>query len=243
MARDFDGATDRIDWANIYDPAGAAITVSFWVFPDTLGAGNVDFLFSHVTAADGDTIRSVTGPVAAGTLQFARKGTTDQFRRTNADAIVTGSWQHVLMHHDGGDTAANIHIFVDGTEQGYAATQNGASQFSSDGTWSVGAKKVSDAQNFDGRIMEFAWWDRELGAGERAMLVAAFSPKFIMRGLRFYVPMVRDNHNDLITGTAGPLEGTTVIAQNRMISPAAPHIITAPAAVVTGNPWHVYAQQ
>ena len=243
MARDFDGATDRIDWANIYDSVNAAITISFWVYPETLASGNVDRLFDLRAAGGGDGIRSITGAGAAGNLQLARKGTTDLFRRSNADVLSTGSWQHVLMHHDGSNTATNIHIFVDGTEVGYASGGNGASQVAVDGTWSLGGHGTVDTQNFDGRFMELGWWDRELIASEIAILAAARSPRFIPRGRRFYVPLTRDGHHDLVTGTVGTLDGTTVVPHGRMTYPAAPFIIPAPAAVVTGNPWHVYAQQ
>ena len=248
MARDFNGSTDRIDWNNIWASGGVAQTISCWVYPDVITAAQYLHMV-HESAATGvggllfwiDNGEATGGAIKA-TGRFA---TTDAARASNDSSIAAGSWQHLLVTWDGSTIATNIHIYVDGVEVGYFATNNGSGAArAGGGEQSVGGRIFDNNRNFNGRIAEVAHWDRVLAAGEIAMQAGGYSPAFIPRGLRSYPDLIR-NQRDRVSGQAGTLDGTTVLVHDipGLKYPVAPSLVTAPVAAAVGNPWHVYANQ
>lgn len=234
MARDFDGSTDRIDFANVYNPSGAACTVSAWIYPHTGGGG--DGYFAHI----GETTTEGTGVWFRtwGTNQyvFGRLGSTAKYRTSNTNLVDDNIWQHVLTTDPDTDftDATEISIYKNGTEVDYAAAQNGSSESQFGGYYNVGARYSDDLRNFDGYVAEVAWWDRVLNAAEIAMLTAAYSALFIMNGLRFYAPLIRDLV-DRTSGNVGTLDGTTIAAHPRIIYPM-PSMLAIPTAVADAMP-------
>ncbi len=78
----------------------------------------------------------------------------------------TGSWHHIGVTFDGSSTANNPLIYLNGASQ--AVTERSTPAGSSnapDGTVTIG-QATGGGQNFDGRMAEFAWWDRILTANE-----------------------------------------------------------------------------
>jgi len=234
MARDFDGVTDRIDWANIWDPGGRAQTIAFWAFTDDLATGQYYFM-THESAATG-----IGGVLVqtAGTERFgvnARHVTADTTRTSANNANESGKWLHWTVTYAGGTAATDIRIYKGGVETTYTDSNNGVGAARAGaGEHSIGGRIFDNNRNLDGRIAEPANWDRVLDVGEIAGLANRLSPLFYLRGLRFYPKwgMLRETPHNYITGETATLDGTTVIQHPPIILPAAPYIITAPAVAV-----------
>ena len=234
MARDFDGSTDRIDYSSVQAVSGQAMTFSCWLYLDAIAHSS--YILNVHTDGTPDTFAvlcwlSWSSPNFRMAFTAVTDGTS-LTRDTSTDPFALTAWIHLLYTWDGGLTATNIHIYIDGSEASYGTTTNGTGSFTAaDGPWSLGGRNFDDARNLNGKMAACGWWNRVLGAGERAMMADAFSPLFIPNGLKSAPDLVRNQH-DIISGQAGTLDGTTVFAHPRIIIPART-IISYPTAGVT----------
>lgn len=239
MARDFDGSTDRIDFANIWNSAGQAQTISFWTYPGSVATNQ----YFWTSLGDGQVTGAVgTFPGTGAVSFFVSTDNTNLSRRSDAAQIATGSQQHILLTWDGSLTAANVHIYVGGTEvSGYQTTTDGVGNFdAADGEHSIGGRIADDLRNYDGRLAGFGWWNRVLGAGEIVSLAKGYSPRFIPNGLQAAPDLLR-SLIDPISGKVGTADGTTVIAHPRIIYPSkiwVPHIVVAVGVTVPIMTYH-----
>ena len=137
---------------------------------------------------------------------------------------------------------SGLHIYVDGSEASYSASQDGTATPNTAGLeWFVGSSWTADL-GIDGRLAELGWWNRVLDAGEIASLAAGFSPRCMPRGLKWAPDMVRPV-TDPVTGQVGTLSGTSVLAHPAVFRPVGPI-----RDFVSGNytpaaqarvPWHL----
>jgi hypothetical protein len=212
-SRDFNGTTDRIDWSNVFNTAGSAITISAWIYLDTLpGAGLSEYIFCTHRSGDA-AFATAFGPFSnTGALTFFRSGTTLLVQTSAASVISTGSWIHVLVTHDGVMTTfSSCEIFVNGTETAYntGSQTNGASEYAATGRWSVGGRYYDDARNVDGKIAQLGVWNRVLNSTEIANLAAGYAPDLAAASdLQFYF---KGNTSSLVAspGGTGTADGTT----------------------------------
>lgn len=229
MARDFNGTTDRIDYANILDAGATPCTVSVWLYRDIGDRDEYVLNFNQ----NGDASRG--GPVFFFNSDLAGRVaiylyTDDVAGFRNANETTTGSWVHWIFTWDGGLTAANWHIYKNNSEVSYAGTTNAVGNIlDGQGKWSLGGRTQDDNRNFDGKIAELGYWNRVLSAGERKGLAAGYSPRFYPNGLKFAPDLIRDQR-DPISGKTGTLDGTTVSSHPRVIRLSkiwTPHIVAA----------------
>ena len=234
MARDFDGTDDRIDWANVFDTTGQALTISLWAKLDT-GTDTGYFFNSARSGGNAGTFfgQNSTG---AGRLQFARiAATTSKQIQSNNSVVGTTNYHHLLVTDDGSDLAANAHIYVDGSEVTYAVSVNrvGAEQ-TANSTWSVGGRPVDNVQNIDARLAEVGVWNRILSSDEIALLSDGFSPLFILNGLKFYTDLVGlSTEINWLGAAASTTVGTTIIEHPRILRPAGVEVWSQTAPVTT----------
>lgn len=210
-SRDFNGSTDRIDWSNVANLSGQAVTISAWVRLDAYpAAGRTAYILG--THRSGDTAYALAfGLMENGGLTFFRSGTTVLVKDSAASAVATGAWVHVLVTHDGVMTThSSVHIYRNGTELSYAGQTNGAGEYAGTGRWSLGGRYYDDLRNLDGKIAQVAVWNRVLTASEIANLAAAHAPDLVDGGssLKFHF---RGNTNSLVAavGGTGTADGTT----------------------------------
>lgn len=218
MARDFDGSTDRIDYANILNWSEQAQTISMWVYPDVLDGARA-LIYDHAaenTDSGGVNMR-VINPGAIIFYQVYGAAWTN--RQSNDYVLSINSWQHVLATWTG-NGGSNIHIYVDGSEVAYRSDSDGSGGIvAGTGSHSIGGRIYDDSKGFNGRFGAVGRWNRVLSAGEIGALAAGYSPLFFMNELKFAPDLIR-GANDLISGKVGSLDGTTVIAHPRIIRPA-----------------------
>jgi hypothetical protein len=207
-SRSFNGTTNRLDWANIFNPKGSALTISAWMKGSSFG--NNYFLCVNRDASN--TGIAFSNIHSSGQLQFLRTGTTSLYRYTAQSLFSTGTWYHVLVTHDGAiNTYSSIHIYVNGTECSYTGGggQNGASEHDHSSTWSVGGRVQDDIRNFNGLLAQVAVWDAVLSAGNIGSLAAGAAPSTLPTNLRFYYPGNTDPLTDTVTEKDATADGST----------------------------------
>jgi len=109
--------------------------------------------------------------------------------------LTLNTWVHVCITYSGSSTANDPILYYDGVDQGASDSQSGPSgNFSNASSLSSHIIGNSGAENksFDGRLCEFALWNRVLEPGEVATLAAGKSPLRVRRDpdrLRVYLPI------------------------------------------------------
>ncbi len=166
-ARNFDGATNRIDFVSPLSlTMPQPFTASAWVRLETLAGLRVIFVAASATGPAQSMILRSNGDA----LEFSHAysaGTS--MRRVSATGVLTvGTWHYVTVIYPGNDTAANTTLCVDGIEvASYSLTTDGSgTPRTAEGTWSIGGRVEADGNNTDGDIASVDVWPRELALTE-----------------------------------------------------------------------------
>lgn len=154
----FNGTTDLINCGSNASvdniKAASAFMISAWIKPTTVGESTAGgYILSKVSFA-GFTgwIFNVLDTAAIRFFHYA--GAVSVIRTSNNSSITYGSWQHVAITWDGSTTAANVHIYVNGAEVGYATTTNGTSITSDAANDLIIGNENTVVRTFDGLIDE-----------------------------------------------------------------------------------------
>jgi len=232
MAREFNGTTDRIDYAVAVD-AGAlgALSVAFWIIRQ---AGSADREYVLNWEASG-AAKHLLWFDATEKFGMILAGTTGVEQYSNA-VPADDTREHWCFTWSGGLLSTSIQIFRNGTETGYVGGVTGTGTIAATTSINLGGRTSDDLRNFDGELAELAMWSRVLSAEERIGLAKGFSPVHYPRGLIFAPGLVR-NPTCPITGVSGTLDGTTVVAHPRAIYPKRRRIWSPPSspAALTGT--------
>jgi len=244
MARNFNGSTDRIDYASAFDTTGQAITISLWAQFDQPTPGSSSYMFNSASSGGGPGLLLYV-PAATNAIQFFRNGSGSQLDKTTTTGLFTNTgWYHILATHDGVMTThSSVHIYINGTEPSYGGGTNGSSEVTSNSGFELGGRSSDDARNFDGRLAEIGVWNRVLAAGEIAALAARCAPSFFPRTLKFYPNLIQSPNGAWGIARTGTLDGTTVVAHPPMRYPGLVQIASAaggtPPPPVAGPTLHV----
>lgn len=100
-------------------------------------------------------------------------GTTDMERTSDTNAYNNNQWYRAVFTGDGGTTATNYHIYLNGAEVTYATSTNLTGGFASGAgaTRKIG-NTVSGLNTFDGMISEVAIWNVQLTKAEAIALTS-----------------------------------------------------------------------
>jgi len=207
--RDFNGTTDRIDWAAVWNPTGQAFTFAAWIWLDVK---NVNEYFLCIHDAADTSYGLVVNNINPGVLNFIRRGiTTDYMWNTTAGPLATGVWQHVIVTSNGGLLTGSVVFYVNGVSSALTFSAGSGGETSHSGSWSLGGRIYSDTRNTNGRICQAAVWDHVLDATEIANLAAGYAPNLAeATGIKFYF---KGNTNSLtaVPGGLGVADGTSSV--------------------------------
>jgi hypothetical protein len=216
LARAFNGTTDRIDWANVANLAGSAITISLWMWIDSF-PNSYPRVITFNQSGDADR-SAVLVLYNDGTYNAAigwqRVTTSTSMRRASVNTtLATGAWAHYIVTDTGVSLSHTaINIYINGVVVAYNAAldlDGAGTEKAWQGKWSLGGYSYTDLYNFDGNIAEVGVWNRVLAASEIADLAAGMSPRAIESGLLWHPPLFGDTvETDWVTGAAGTLDGT-----------------------------------
>lgn len=209
-SRDFNGSSNRIDWASIATLTGSPITISAWIY-SAYSAGT-DYIFMTHQAGDAAT-GFIVYQTSTTKISLSRSGTTVLFRTVDAPSTLVGAWHHVLATHDGTfNDYTTVHVYIDGTEGTHFNGANGASENAVAGSWAIGGRIFDDARNFEGKIAQVGVWSRVLTAGEIANLAAGYAPDLAApTDLEFYFKGNTASLDDEITSAEGTADGTSSV--------------------------------
>jgi hypothetical protein len=143
----------------------AAITAAAWIKPTDMGEGGFGrIVVKNANGTAGwEFMTSATNQLTFN-VDYA---TTDLKRRTNANTIATGVWQHVAVTWDGSTTAANARVYVNGAEVGYDITTNAAGARVNDGTSNLYLGNLADTtRTFKGVLDDVRVYNGILSASE-----------------------------------------------------------------------------
>lgn len=221
MARDFNGSTDRIDYANVFDPKDDDFSCSMWVYADVTNQNQYLLTIHNAT----DTLQGLVCWNAGGTndgevmMQRATTGADYQQGRWGAGDLGTGVWTHLFFESGSSGLPADMECYVDNVIPPSEFEGGGPSERVHSGSWSIGGRIQNNTRNFNGRVAELGVWDRLMTADERNALAKAFSPLFFRRGLRYYTKLLGRKDIDIVSGKTPTYDGTTVIEQPRIFYP------------------------
>jgi len=216
VARDFNGSTDQIDYDNVVNLAGSAVTISAWVYLDDLDADQT--IFNAGISSDGEGLdMGCWGSSQSGELYIYRDA-GPWHQRYGTDNFDGSAWEHALAVDDSGHDTTGMECYIDGVVPGSETNSGSGSESALTGLWTIGALGTGSSP-FNGRICEVGVWDRIVSADERSALAKGFSPLFFRRGLLFYTKMIGRKDIDIIAGKTPTYDGTVVVAHPRIIYP------------------------
>ncbi len=216
MAIHYTNVADKLTFANVQGAQAQAQTFSCWIYVDAITTSEFIFVIKNSGGSTGVQLYLYS---SSRDIQFfIFSSGTNPYQRSNTAVFNIGEWFHLLYTWDGSLDATNIHFYINNVEPGYASERDGTgTPTACDGIWTVGSV-TTDNLALDGKIANVGWWNRVLSAGERTQLSKNYSPRCIMKGLKFAPDLIRETQ-DPISGLVGALTGTEAFPHPRTILP------------------------
>ncbi len=222
MARAFDGSGDYIIFTK--SPAAtdlSALTYSFNLTRNSGGANRNPFWSGGSFADNYHSFLQYDNGLSK--LAFVANWTGAEARWSIPNTADDAAWHNHIISYDFGATTNDPVWYIDGISQTVTevVTPSGSASFAADdGTLTLGAYDDGSAEYWDGKMAEFAIWNRILSSDEATFIGNGKSPSHIANGLVFYAPL---------SGRFGPereiINGTTGVITNAVHSPHPPNIV------------------
>lgn len=148
---------------------GQAQSTCFWLYP--LSAtfnpdSGVSRVFSKNNGAESTIAYGEVGAATGSAVQININGSTNMSVVTSNNVLTTNAWNNVCTTGDGSITAANWHIYINGSEATYQTQQNGVSlNDESAGTFYLGNNSVGTRETY-GYITEISTYQRVLSSSD-----------------------------------------------------------------------------
>jgi hypothetical protein len=177
QALNFNGTNQYVDAgsASSLDDLGP-VTFSAWIFPKSLGGGNLGKIITKDTASTSGFIQFFIGGVGtSGTgcttptnvFYFQKSGATVLGKCSVDNMISFNAWQHVVLTWDGSTNAANVHIYKNGVELSYNGGASNGVSLNSDAALNLYVGNRGDGlRAFDGLIDDVRIYNRALSTAE-----------------------------------------------------------------------------
>lgn len=212
MARDFNGSSDKINYTLATGQhSNDAITIAFWAYYDSVAQYANPFRLEDSGAAVNANWEFDDGWGFVFNAQWSSANGAWSIAKPS-----TGAWVHCCVTYSWSSTANDPVLYINGASQ--VITERQAPSGTKVNTGDRLVLGLNPSFYLNGRLAEFAIWNRVLTAAEVAQLGDGFAPSVMRRGLVFYDPLLR-NTTDAIKGTAGTATGTTVVSHPRTIYP------------------------
>lgn len=145
----FDAADDIIGFDTMGDNVfreNQAFSFSCWFFAISDGEGSVGVFIRR-----GGNILRINGDQG---VRFSVSGATSLIRTANDASFSLGVWNHLALTWDGSITAANSHIYINGTEVSYAATTDGLTPTDNSADTVIIGNNTILTGTFDGQLSD-----------------------------------------------------------------------------------------
>jgi hypothetical protein len=199
-----------------------------WVYPTDISIDNEYFFIGEASSYVALGIRE------DGTPDFKHRLRVRAAAYLWGDTVSVNAWTHlggVVL----GESTNHLLLYSDGTKYTGNGATNSEQLFD---TVALGRLSDSSPSNYSsGNIAEAAIWNVQLTDAEFASLAVGISPLVIRpQSLVFYVPLVRDNDEDLIGGNSlTAFNSPTIQAHPPIYNPAPPLVVGVPTAVISGE--------
>ena len=213
MAKDFDGSTSIITTS--LTTHNSTRSYGIWTYRE--GAGEATFGRMFDKSAVERLINDQDG-VSPDGYSFSRV-----FSGGTADWVIAAPslnvWHHVLVTYDSSSATNDPIFYIDGISQSLTGDSNTTGTANTNTEPYIIGNRGDVARTWDGRLCEFAIWNRILTAAEVASIGGdSFSALFYPDSLIFYAPLIREAID--IKGTGSLTDtATSVIAHPRIIYP------------------------
>jgi hypothetical protein len=183
-----------------------------WIYADTLGESSVGRVFHKGTSPAGYNLRVVAD--GTGAYRFAVDySPTDLIRTTTANSVLLDQWHHIAVSWDGGIEAADVHIYVNGSELSYSTTQDasGSRQADTGDSFFLGNRGAADA-TWKGFLAECAMYNVVLTVDEIKASMRLVWPRVSAR-VGYWPLYGRQSPEPDMSGNGnhGALTGTTTV--------------------------------
>jgi hypothetical protein len=241
MARSFAGgaATDMIAFGTSVFSNVRPMSVAAWVYINAYDATTRRVYDKYDGNADGSWHSLVyLSNFGAGDIFEFESGLWSTFGAWECPGPAAAGWHHIAATYAYSATTDDPVMYVDGASQTVTESVTPTGTIGSESaTLAIGNRNNDTARCFDGRIAEFALWNRVLSASEVAVLADGFSPQFVPNGLSFYTPLIgRQSPEVNKYGASGTVTGATAIAHPRIIYPAPRQVREYTPAAVASTP-------
>ena len=209
------------------------LTWSMWLLQTGNGGGNRGRIINRGSGVITTEIYNSTN--TNGRIVFeARRWTTTNGVWQLDTAIPQNQWVHLCITYDGGSTANNPLIFVDGSSAALTETSTPAGTFTVTENATIDIGQVAGTnRTWAGRIAEVALWNRVVSADE-VLTIMDRSPIRAPAGLVLYVPIhglhsPEPNYAPIAAKNPGTVAGTSLADH----CPSGPAFVTTERIVVS----------
>lgn len=177
----FDGSDDSIDCGSdaSLDNMGGYITMSAWIYPDTIGENSRGRIISKRIGGDGFEFTVFEN---TNLLVYLHGTDEDAQAVSSANSLLLGQWQHVVGLFD---SSKAPHLYIDGAEVSYVSQQSWEGSVKSHAHLSLLIGDNTDNRHFDGLIDEVYIYKRALSLSEIEHMFhsgGAWHPRGALRG-------------------------------------------------------------
>jgi hypothetical protein len=175
----FDAVDDKVTVPYVAELAtneSSVFTWSCWVKTTATIIGENTIMSQSDVNYRGTFLSMNGGPVAC--LFIDSWGVGDYLWRGGTTVVSDGTWHHVVVTYDGGETVSSIDIYVDGELDGVGTNIDtlGGASVATTGTFKIGTNthNVSVVEFFDGDIDDARVYNRVLSPTEVAQIYNKF---------------------------------------------------------------------
>lgn len=217
---DFNGTTDRIDYANFKDFDTGNFSVCMWAYHEDVSSNQYLALSQLSGDASNGRFLFWHSSFIGGAVSFTFNTSSSTGQRASATGTVSiNTWHHFCS------TTDNVHtnmdgtkMYIDGSEITYDTDTDGSGTATDgSGSFVIGGRIQDDNRNFNGKIVGYGIWSRILSDAEVASLADGFMPECFPEDLIF-AP-------DLIQETIDPVSGASVTEDGTSASTLSPKLI------------------
>lgn len=217
MARDFDGANDRVgDFVIGTGIDSTTSSWSFWVQTDTDPASTFNIwneLTSGAAFRQNVVLRNPGTPGAGFTVRFSQDTNGTDGVWTSTTDIAHNAWHHVAVTYDRSALTNDPIIYVDNSVQGLTETTPTMTVQTGEDRVRIG-EDAAGAGDLNGMVAELACWNVILTAAEVTALYRGVNPYRVRSlSLKAYIPMhgIQSPEIEHVVGTTGTVTGTTQV--------------------------------